>query len=57
MANRDPLKNNTKAFAHDGDVKIKDLLINTKGLKLQEYLDPNHKAKSLFIPLLLKSLH
>lgn len=48
MADRHALRENTKIFAHDGDVKIKDLLINVKGLKIQEVLDTNHKAKSLF---------
>ena len=48
IAGRTALKEGTTIFAHDGDVKIKDLLINKKGLKLQEVLDANHKAKSLF---------
>ena len=48
IADRIALRKDTAIFAHDGDVKIKKLLINEKGLNIQEALDTNHKAKNLF---------
>ena len=43
---------NTYKFVHDGDVKLKNYLVKQKGLPIEERLDPNHIAKSLFGPLI-----
>ena len=48
IADRQPFRIGTKRFVHDGDVKIKNLIIIKKGLPIQEVLDFNHVAKSMF---------
>ena len=48
ITDRVAFREGTSKFSHDGDVKIKNLIINIKALPIQEVLDFNHKAKSLF---------